>query len=510
MQVSKLSRMVALLSMLVMVAAACSSNNGGGNANNGSSGAASNAEITIALGSEPTTLDPQLRDDGNERAVTVNIYETLLTRTPQGDLEPLLATDLPTQVDATTWEFKLRTGVSFTDGEPFNADAAVSSVTRVIDPKFNSEQSGWYTGIVGAKKVDDSTVDVMTDGPDPALPARMAVMRMVPPTASQDAGFADTPVGTGPYTLTDWAKGDHITLERNSDYWGDAPQIAKVTYNFSEDSGARLSGLLSGQYDLITNLSPDDISSAPNSASVLGQEHPVMILNARDGVTADVRVRQALNYAIDKDTMSQSLLGGKAQVDACQILSPSIPGFNSSLQAYPYDPQKAKDLLKAAGAEGATINLVGESGRWLKDREIIEAVANYWDAVGLKVNVQIFTFDEYLNRLFDQKTRADAIFVSSGNDLLDADRQLSTYYSMDGIGSSNSDPKLKSLVDQARQETDTTKREQLYNEAVKIGCDQAYFAFLFNEDDIYGLSARLQFQPRVDGYIPVKEMSVTG
>ena len=508
---SKLSRMVALVAMLAMVAAACSSNNGGGgNGGGGGSNGASNAQITIALGSEPTTLDPQLRDDGNERAVTVNIYETLLTRSAEGDLEPLLATDLPTQVDATAWEFKLQSGITFSDGEPFNADAVVSSVERVIDPKFSSEQSGWYTGITGAKKVDDTTVDITTGSPDPTLPARMAVMRMVPPQASQKADFADQPAGTGPYKLVEWTKGDHITLERNPDYWGDQPQIAQVTYNFSEDSGARLSGLLSGQYDLITNLSPDDITSAPNSASVLGQEHPVMILNARDGVTADLRVRQAMNYAIDKDTMVQSLLGGKAQVDACQILSQSIPGFNSSLQAYPYDPQKAKQLLQAAGAEGATVNLVGESGRWLKDREIIEAVANYWDAVGLKVNVQIFTFDEYLNRLFDQKKRPDAIFVSSGNDLLDADRQLSTYYSMDGIGSSNSDTKLKGLIDQARQETDTTKREQLYNEAVKIGCDQAYFAFLFNEEDIYGLSSRLQFQPRVDGYIPVKEMSVTG
>lgn len=234
-----------------------------------------------------------------------------------------------------------------------------------------------------------------------------------------------------------------------------------------------------------------------------------MILNARGGVTADVRVRQALNYAIDKDALVTSLMGGMAQVDACQLLSPSIPGFNSSLQPYAYDPAKARQLLQDAGAEGATVNLVGESGRWLKDREIIETVANYWQAVGLKVNVQIFSFDEYLKRLFDQANRPDAVFVSSGNDLLDADRQLSTYYQTGGIGSSNDDARLKKLIDQARQETDTAKRAQLYNQAVQIGCDQAYFAFLFNNQDIYGLSESLQFEPRVDGFILVKEMTVT-
>lgn len=502
------SRLVVLLAAVALLGAACSSGGGGGATASAPGGAG--AEITIALGSEPTTLDPQLRDDGNERAVTNNVYETLLTRTPAGDLEPLLATDLPTQVDDTTWQFKLQSGVSFTNGEPFNADAVVASVERIINPDFGSEQTPWITGITGASAVDDQTVNVTTQTPDPALPARMAVIRIVPPQASADASFAQNPVGTGPYEFVEWAQGSQITLKRNPDYWGDNPSnIDTVTYNFVSDSGSRLTGLLAGDYDLITNLSPDDMAGVPNSASVLGTEHPVMILNARGGVTADVRVRQALNYAIDKEALVQNLMGGMAQVDTCQILSPSIPGFNQSLQPYPYDPAKATQLIRSAGAEGATINLVGESGRWLKDREIIEAVANYWQAVGLKVNVQIFSFDEYLNRLFDQENRPDVVFVSSGNDLLDADRQLSTYYQTGGIGSSNDDPQLKKLIDQARQETDPAKRAQLYNQAVKIGCDQAYFAFLFNNQDIYGLSERLQFTPRVDGFILVKEMTVS-
>ncbi|HEX9122133.1 MAG TPA: ABC transporter substrate-binding protein [Actinomycetota bacterium] len=496
-----------------MVAAACSSNNGGGSSNNGGGSTASNAEITIAIGSEPTTLDPQLRDDGGERAVTDNIYETLMARTADGQLVPGLAADAPTQPDATTWEFKLRDGITFTDGEPFNADAVVYSVERIIDPKFQSEQSGFFSTITGAKKVDDLTVDILTNGPDPILPSRMYWMKMVPPEASKNADFADDPVGTGPYKFVEWTKGDHVTLERNPDYWGDEPSIAKVTYQFPSESGARLSGLLAGDFDLVTNLLPEDVQTVEGAgmqvAHVQGLEHPVLILNARGGITADERVRQALNYAVDKDAIVNSLFGGFGVPDQCQLLSPSWFGFDPSLQAYPYDPNKAKDLLQQAGAEGQTIQLVGESGRWLKDRELIEAVANYWQAVGLKVDVKIYTFDEYLNRLFDQKNRADAIFVSSSNELLDADRGYSTYYEQGGVGSSNDDPQLKQLIDSARTETDSAKRLADYQQASQIACQKAYFVWLLNNEDIYGMSSRLQWTPRVDAKLLVKEMSVT-
>jgi peptide/nickel transport system substrate-binding protein len=234
-----------------------------------------------------------------------------------------------------------------------------------------------------------------------------------------------------------------------------------------------------------------------------------MVLNAREGITADVRVRQALNLAVDKEAIVKNLLGGKAAVDPCQILSPSILGFDASLQPYPYDPDKARQLLQEAGVEGEPIELIGESGRWLKDREVIEAVANYWRAVGLDVDVKIYTFSDYLDRT-DEPNPLDSFFVSSSNDLLDPDIQLSAYYADGGIVTGNSDPQLKHIIDQARQETEPDKRVQLVHQAVKIACDQAYEVFLYNQADVYGLSARLQFQPRVDGKMPVKEMTVTG
>jgi peptide/nickel transport system substrate-binding protein len=471
-------------------------------------GSALAQEITIALGSEPTTLDPQLREDGGERAVNDNIYETLMARKPDGTLVPGLALSVPELMDQTTWEVKLRKGIKFHNGEIFNADAVVFSIQRIIDPKFNSEQISFFNTIRGAEKVDDLTVKIFTTGPDPILLSRLYWMKMVPPAHSKDPKFAETPVGTGPYKFVKWARGQNIILEANPAYWCEQPAIKKVTYRFVSDPGTRLAGLKAGEFDVITNLLPEFTREVPQAIHMMGLEFPIIILHADGGPTKDVRVRQALNYAVDKKALADGLFEGFAQISPGQLLSPSFFGFNTDVQAYPYDPEKAKALLKEAGATGATVELIGTAGRWLKDREIVEAVAAFWDKVGIKTKVRIFEFNEYLNRLFDRKTRADAIFVVSSNELMDADKSFSAYYKSGGIGSSNTDKELAALIDAARTETDTSKRTTLYHQAVKRAYEQAYFVWLLNIEDIYGVSKKLDWAGRVDAKMLVSEMKL--
>jgi peptide/nickel transport system substrate-binding protein len=481
-------------------------------ATSGGGAAMEGAELTIALGSEPTSLDPHLVDDGGERAINDNIYETLLTRTPDGELQPGLATELPTQVDDTTWEFTLREGVTFHGGEPFNAESVVATVERMIGliERGETDNDGFYSTLTGAEAVDDTTVRIMTDGPDGVLPARMYWLKQIPASAAESPDMSDAPNGTGPYRFANRQQGVSIDLEANPDYWGDAPSITAVHYEFSDDAATRLAGLKSGNYDLITNLAPQDVEQAPAFAAVQGQEHPILILDADEGITADVDVRKALNLAVDKDAIADSLFGGYAAPDPGQLLSESILGFNPDLEPYPYDPDEATRLLEEAGAAGQTIELVGESGRWLKDRELLEAVAGYWTAVGLDVQLEILEFGAYLDVLFDRENRADAIYVSSSNDLLDPDRQLSTYYEAGGIGASNSDEELAGLIAAGRTELDPDARAESYREAVQLAYDQAYFVWIVNNQDIYGLAENVQWTPRVDSKLLVSEMSVTG
>ena len=388
------------------------------------------AEITIALGSEPTSLDPHLVDDGGERAINDNIYETLLTRTPDGELAPGLASALPTQVDDTTWEFTLNEGITFHNGEPFNAASVVATINRMVGlvERGETDNDGFYATLVGAEAVDDYTVRIMTDGADGVLPARMYWLKQIPASAEESPDMSDEPIGTGPYRFESRNQGVDIVIVANEEYWGDGGTIGQVTYEFSDDAATRLAGLKSERYDLITNLAPSDVEQAPAFASRPGQEHPILLLDADEGITADANVRRALNLAVDKDAIAENTFGGYATVDAGQLLSPSILGYNDALEPIGYDPEEAQRLLEEAGVAGESIQLIGESGRWLRDRELLEAIAGYWTAVGLDVQLEILEFGAYLDVLFDRENRADAIYVSSSNDLLDPDRQLSTYY----------------------------------------------------------------------------------
>jgi peptide/nickel transport system substrate-binding protein len=466
--------------------------------------------ITIALGSEPTSLDPHLVDDGGERAVNDNIYETLLSRDTKGELQPGLATGLPEQIDDTTWQFTLREGVTFHNGEPFNADSVVASVermVRLIEGEL-TDQSGFFATLTGAEAVDEYTVNITTSGPDGVLPSRMYWLKIVPASVAGADDLSEEPIGTGPYRFVEFARGSHVTLEANPDYWDGPPSIAGVRYEFVEEGGSRLAGLLAGEYDVIANLHPEDVERVPQAATQRGQEHPILILDATEGITADVRVRQALNLAVDKEAIVENLFGGFASIDHCQLLSPTILGYNEALEPYPHDLDRARQLLEEAGVVGQPITLVGTAGRWLKDRELVEAIGGFWREAGLEVNVQILEFGAYLDVLFDREARADAIFVSSSNDLLDPDRQLSTYYHREGIGSSNDDAELAGWVEQARTTLDEDERTALYHQATARACDEAYFVFLINNDDIWGLSERMSWTPRVDSKILVKEMSI--
>lgn len=520
------SRLAALLLPLALIAAACGgSDSDSSNETTAPDASGSTADsvassdpapseggsIVIALGSEPTSLDPYLVDDGGERAINDNVYETLLARAPDGELIPGLAAELPTQVDDTTWQFKLRDGVVFHNGEAFNAASVVGSIDRMIRliGEGITDNDGFYSVIAGAEAVDDMTVNIMTDGPDGVLPARMYWLKMIPESASASEDLSEAVVGTGPYTFVEWKRGESVQLAANADYWNGTPSISTVDYKFVSESGSRFAGLLSGDYDLITNLSPADVGQAPQVATAQGQEHPVLILDADEGITSDPNVRRALNLAVDKEAIATNLFGGLAAIEPGQVLSPSIVGFNPDLEAYPYDPDEAMRLLDEAGVAGETITLVGESsGRWLLDAELVQAVAGFWEDVGLSVDLQLPEFGEYLDVLFDRESRADAIFVSSSNDILDADRQLSTYYQDGGVGSSNTDAKLSELIDAGRAELDTDARAAIYQEAVALAYDEAYFVWLINNQDIYGLSERVTWSPRVDSKLIVSEMSV--
>ena len=503
-----LAKIIVAAIPVALVATGCATSHAGG----GGAGQTPTV-VHIALADDPSSLDPQAVEDGNALAVYDNIAEPLVFRTGDtNQLEPGLALSWK-QVSAKSWEFKLRSNVKFSDGEPFNADAVVYSIQRITNPKYSTEQSDWLGDINGATKVDDLTVDVTTSGADPMVPERLSLIMMVPPVASKAADFATHPIGTGPYTLVSWNKGSKAVIKANPDYWGGKPAIQSADFEPIKEPTVRLSSLQTGQINEVSDLLPEQMPLVPQAVKTGGLEFPTVILDTRGGPFANPLVRQAANYAIDKQALITKLYNGFGTVANCQMMGQATFGYNPSLQPYGYDLAKAKQLLQQAGDPNPSVTFIGDSsGRWLKDVELEQALAGYLTAAGFKVTLKLADFSTYLKELFPPTNNAtvarpDMIFVSHDNVMGDADVTFSTYYQSTGGGASTSDPTIDKLVTQGRTELDKQTRLTDYQQVNSLGCQNADFVFLMNLDNVYGLTKDLSWTPRYDAQILVKTMA---
>ena len=469
------------------------------------------ASIVIGLGTEPGSLDPQAVDQFAMFTINDNVFDKLVTRNAAGDLVPGVATDTGTPIDDTTWQYTVREGVTFHNGEPLNADAVVHSVLRIIDPDYATPLKDNLGTVVGAEKVDEHTVNILTSGPDPLIPTRMTLLYLVPPEASQSEDFGDNPVGSGPYKFVSWDRGIAVELEADPDYPGDAPSVSNVRFLFIEEYGTRLAGVLNAEIDLMVDLLPEDNARVDQTwRTPTGLKQFIVSLNARAGSPVeDVRVRQALNYAVDKEAIAEGLFSGIAEILQGQMLNPNWFGFHPDLETYPYDPDRARELLAEAGATDLDIQLVSLVGNSLLDRETTEAVAAYWAEVGVHAEIFIPEFSEYIDRLIDRENRPDAIFVPHDNILFDGDRTLSAYYHSQGCCGSMDPSEADDWIDAGRTEIDQDARLKLYQDVGQAGNDGAWYVWLVSIPNVYGGTDRIDWSARADGLIDLTDITVS-
>lgn len=509
-------RVIALAIPLALLASALLASNwtSASAATKRSTSPAANPKIVhIALAGDPSSLDPQAVEDGNALAVYDNYAEPLLFRSAKTNkVIPGLALSWK-NINRTTWQFKLRPGVKFSDGEPFNAKAVVFSIKRIINKKYATQQSDWTGDINGAVAVNDLTVNITSSAPDPEVPERMALIMMVPPMAASKPGFAKHPIGTGPYTLASYTKGAQYVLKARSDYWGGKPAISEAIFQPISEPTLRVASLKTGEINLVSDLLPEQMSQVPHAVRTPGLEFPTVILDTRGGPFKSKLVRQAANYAVDKKAILSKIYSGFGTLAKSQMMGPATFGFNPHLTPYRYNPTKAKALLAQAGDTHPTVTLIGDStNRWLKDVELEQTIAGYLQTVGFNVTTKLADFSTYLSELFPPKnnakvSRPDAVFVSHDNVLGDADVTFSTYYQSTGGGASTSSPEIDRLVAKARTILNAKQRLAMYQKVNQIAAQDADFIFLFNLDNVYGTTANLVWHPRYDAMILVKTMS---
>lgn len=364
----------------------------------------SGGTVTYAAGADPDNLDPANAESNPSEAVNRMMYENIAKFDPKLKIVPGLATKWEQSKDGLTWTFYLRKGVKFHDGTPFNGEAVKVFFERMIGPEKPS-RAGLYVPFVNSVEiVDDYTVKINLKTPFAFFLNNLAhsASGIISPTALKTYGkdISRRAVGTGPFKFVEWVHGDHLTMVRNDDYWGGKAYLDKIVVKTVKEDSARVMMLQSGDAQLIVRIPSEDIPRLEKDPNIkLDSTETLRVLyigiNCSKKPFTDVRVRQALNYAVDKEAIVKSLYQGRALVSA-GIVPPLATGF-FSVKGYPYDPEKAKKLLAEAGyPKGFKAKLWSPQGRYPKDFEMAQAVQMQLKKVGIDCTLDTMEWAAYL------------------------------------------------------------------------------------------------------------------
>ncbi|WP_409366926.1 ABC transporter substrate-binding protein [Lysinibacillus sp. 38-6] len=509
---------VMLILVLSTILAACSGGSDGKDSGSkdtstgGDSAGGGEKTLVYGRGGDSTALDPATVTEGESFKVTVNLYETLINF---GDkdvtLQPGLAKSWEASPDGLTYTLQLEEGVKFHDGSDFNAEAVVKNFERWKAgadkfPYFMSQFTMDGEQIIESITAEgDNTVVFKLIQPQAPFLKNLAMspFAIASPTAfeANDDALIDNPVGTGPFKFVKWVRNDSITIEKNPDYRiAGLPKLDKVIFRSYPENSARLNALNNGEVDVADGLSPSDKESIEANADLQLIERPSMNVGYL-GLTVtrapfdNVKVRQAVNYAIDKQALVDAFYEGLAE-PAKNPMPPVIAGYNDDITGYAYDPEKAKALLKEAGYDGKEIELwaMPVPRPYMPDgQKIAEAIQKNLADVGMPSKIVSFEWATYLEKA--QNGEADAFLLGWTGDNGDADNFLYTLLDADNIGSNNytyyDNEKLHDIFVAAQTEVDEAKRTELYKQAQVIISEDAPWVPLAHSIPILAASAKV-------------------
>jgi len=441
-------------------------------------------ELRIVVPDDMLELEPcEMASSGVSRIIQQNVVETLVNVDPtSGELKPRLATEWE-QVAPDTYRFKLREGVKFQDGSDFNAASVAHTFERQAKRDLECLTSDkYFSGLtVSTSAVDDHTVDIKIDPPQPLLPLLMTQVAMVPESAPLDSRIA-VPIGTGPYTITSADPGQQSVLERNPGYWGTPPEADKVTFIYRGDSAVAAAMVQTGEAELAPYIARSDATDTSTDVSYPNTDTLYMNMTLNTPPLTDIRVRKAINYAIDRNAFIGTVLG-EGVIPASQLVLPFIAGYNDELQPWPYDPEEAKKLLAEAKADGVPVDkeiyVYGTPYLFQGLTDVASVVSQMLDAAGFKTKVQIVEkaqWSELLNPPhLGPDERQAGVFLNT-HDNAGGDAGTTLYYKY------SSKPGISEIVD--------AELDQLIDEGLTQSGDEraATFAKAFARDynDIVG------------------------
>jgi peptide/nickel transport system substrate-binding protein len=448
------------------------------------------SRITIATSAEPNSADFHQAVGTIGRQLAANIGDALVALDENLHVRPALAESWK-QESPTSWVFRLRRGVKFHDGTPFNADAVKFNFERLLDPATKSRDANMLAALETVEVVDNSTVRLRLKRPFAPLVRTLAYILgyMVSPTAARAASLQDfgrAPVATGPFKLARWVAGDHITLVANKDYWRGAPKIDEITWKFVPQSATRSALLRSGDVDFVESLDGPDLASVQGDSNLVVTRIPLLSwnfvgVNNRTKPFDNVMVRRAISHAIDANILVRKVLLG-AGMPQDQLVPKGMLGHRDDYKGYAYDPARARRLLAEAGyPNGFDTELWYATGYTSSVKELSEAIQGYLGAVGIRTKIVVNDLAAWAAARRDG--RIPMIFMNWGSGTGDSDTSLySPFHSKEhppkGVNYTfYANTKVDDLVTRAREAEDA-QRDGLYREAVAAIMDDAPWTML--------------------------------
>jgi peptide/nickel transport system substrate-binding protein len=476
-------------------------------------------EIVVAITEDPRgSLDPIDTFLVTWGSIASNIFDGLLERGEDLKLRPGLAESWEYK-DPKTLEFKLRKGVAFQNGEPFNAESVKFTFDRLLGPEGEkSPQRSNYDAIDKVEVIDEHTVVFKLKKPDPVLLTKLAGYgaMIVPPKYLKekgDANFNTNPIGTGPFKVTEYVKDDHISMEANAKYWGGSPKVKKVKYRIIPEATTRIAELQTGAVDIAARIPASQAKTIESNKDLsLQKSGSPTVRFIRFDVSKppmdNVKVRQAINYAIDKQAIIDKILNGYGK--AISTIQGDISfGNDPNLKPYPYDPAKAKQLLHDAGVQPntkLTLSIVGSDAVF---KEVAQAVSAYLKEVGLAVEIKPQDVQTLNNDLIPKAKAGEMFQFGWGGWTLDFDNTAYLLYKKGQFWNpSYGSPEVDKLLDAERNSVSQEERQKIFYQLDKVLIDEAVDVPLYQDMTLWGVNKKVKgFVTPPDDRLRLKDVS---
>jgi len=502
--------------MMMMMTACSSGSSTEGNSKNTDQETTSN-KITVGLAGTILTFDPQ--NNGSLGSPIMNIYDTLVRLDENGEAYPHLIDSYEVAEDV-TWKFKLKSGLKFHNGEDLTAEDVKFSLDRVRTDESLVENSRFAT-IKEVKVVDDTNFEIVTNDPDPSLLNRLAMMggSILPKDYIEENGidhFLQNPIGSGPYEIVEYQADNQLILKKFANYFDpEAVDFEEAVLRMLPEAATRVNELITGGVDLIQEVPPSEWERVNNNEGTRvidanSSQVMVLIVNQNDKFpTADLKVREAIDYAIDDQALVTNLFQGKGTPVRTSI-TPGTMGLNEELyDTYRYDLEKSKQLLEESGYGNENpleLTFQVPQGRYLMDSDIGQVIAGMLEEAGIKVNLEILENSKYVEVRNSGKNEA-LMLAGYGNSMFDPYLPLDTFYSTrypERIGYNN--PTVDDLLDKAMSNMNEEERMNQYKEVQAIIAEEIPYIYLYQEQYFTATNEKVDFEPPVNKGILVEDM----